>query len=160
MTTDRRGERDPRTAATDHYTVTDQTASHNDGFSQYLHDLGRLFCQAADGQVWRAEAWTPARPDRNVDQHDRIQVTIDNRMVVQVVRTVPAFRLTEQWTITVDDVPVPHRPLPGEHPRVAAALARSLWRHLIEFYVQPCLCGQPATVASWGCQSTCPDHIH
>jgi hypothetical protein len=143
-----------------HDAVSQQPQRGETGYVAHARDLARAVCAAVNGTRWHAEATSAAFPSREVDQHSQVSITIDEARQVVLTRTTPAGGGLEQWTLTVDGQPVPHRPWPGEVPHHVAPVARSLWRHLNEVSVDPCdrlMCQEPATVATWG-SSTCVSH--
>lgn len=144
-----------------HDTISQQPRRGETGFEEYARDLARAICHVFDGARWHAEATSPAFPSRQEDQHSQVSITIDEARQVVLTQTTPAGGGLEQWTITVDGQPIPHRPWPGEVPHHVAPVARSVWRHLHEVSVDPCnrlTCDEPATVATWGGTSTCVSH--
>lgn len=144
----------------DHYPIAEQPRRGETGFEAYARDLARAVCAVAGGQRWDAEATAPAWPSRDVEQHSRIDITVDDHLRVVVDQTNPSGGALEQWRITVNGQPIPHRVFPGEAPPQIDPVARSLWRHLNDVGVDPCdrlVCAKPATVATWG-SSTCETH--
>jgi hypothetical protein len=143
-----------------HDPISDQPQRGETGFVTYARELARAVCTAAGGSRWEAEATSPAWPTREADQHTKISTTIDEARQVVLATTSPAGGGLEQWTITIDGQPIPHRALPGEVPHHVAPVARSVWRHLNGVSVEACdrlMCREPATVATWG-SSTCVSH--
>jgi hypothetical protein len=143
-----------------HDTISQQPQRGETGYVAYARDLARAVSVVFDGARWHAEATSPAFPSREVDQHSQISITIDNRRHVALTQTNPAGGGPEQWTLTIDGQPIPHRVFPGEAPHHVTPVARSIWRHLNDVSVDPCdrlMCHEPATVATWR-SSTCVAH--
>lgn len=89
-------------------------------------------------------------------------ITIGDTLRIVITHLIPPGTIRDRWSIAVNGVLIPHRPLRGEVPHARAALVRSVWLHLNQVPAEPCdalACTNQPTHTLLNRAAYCAEHV-